>query len=122
MDEFHDFRKGGFLLVAPDSSTFIGDPSFRDNAGCFHDDQSSSALSATRVMHEMKIIWNTVFAGVHTHRRHYPSVAEFEIAERYFGVEGHLYLILLVVVAIVAIVAVVAIVDHCKIKSKIEHC
>ncbi|MPN07612.1 hypothetical protein SDC9_154883 [bioreactor metagenome] len=84
MHEFYNFAESCCLFVIPDSGAFVGNPSFGNHAGRFHDNQSGSALGAASVMHEMKVVRNTVLAGIHAHRRHDPAVFQFKVAEFYF--------------------------------------
>ena len=77
MNEFHYFGKRICLIIIPDSHAFICYSTFRHHARCFDNDEADSALGAASIMHKMEIVGHSIFAGIHTHWRHYPTVFQF---------------------------------------------
>src|SRR5690606_2076044 len=86
MYELYNLLQFFCLFIIPDSHTSVGDSSARFYSGSFYHNQSCSALCPACIMHQMKIIGDTIFTRIHTHRRHYPSVFQFYISELYWSI------------------------------------
>jgi len=88
VDEVDDALDGGDLPVVPEAGVAGGDAPVGSYGGGLEDGQGGAAEGVRAEMHEVEVGHETVFAGVHAHRRDGEAVDQGQGAELEWREEG----------------------------------